>query len=247
MLEEIFIRHEKVALMYSGGRDSIACLELVRPWLDKVHLVSVNTGAAFPEIEEHMEEVRASGPHFHEIRTQQPLNIATVGHPVDVLPINNTLLGQACTEPKPIKLQSYLDCCSANFMAPADQAARELGVTAVIRGQRADEMHRAPVSSGHVWNGIEYIFPIEDWSSAQVVEFIAGRGYDVSDRLSMEHSSLDCWNCTAFCKQSRDRFDYLKRHHPGKHREVVRLLGLVREAIASEMTDLEEMANDRTV
>ena len=53
-MQDFFNRHEKIALMFSGGRDSLACLELYRDYLDKMTLIWVNTGANFPEIEDYI-------------------------------------------------------------------------------------------------------------------------------------------------------------------------------------------------
>jgi 3'-phosphoadenosine 5'-phosphosulfate sulfotransferase (PAPS reductase)/FAD synthetase len=54
-------RHKpgKAVLQFSGGKDSLACLLLLRPWWDRLTVMWVNTGAAFPETLELMEAVRS--------------------------------------------------------------------------------------------------------------------------------------------------------------------------------------------
>ena len=159
-MQDFFNRHKKIALMFSGGKDSLACLHLVKDYLDKVLVVWVNTGANFPEIVEMMEKVKASVPHFFEIKTNQPESIKAKGYPVDVVPVNYTMLGQAVTSIKDLKLRSYFECCSENIWIPCNEEIYKLGVTGIIRGQRNSEAHKAPIKSGHIENGIEYQFPI---------------------------------------------------------------------------------------
>ena len=241
MLEDLFSRHERVALMFSGGKDSLACLYYCQEYLDKLTVVWVNTGANFPEIEEATAELCARVPNFLEVCSNQPSAIERNGYPTDVLPVQYTTLGQLHTCSKNILLRSYTDCCNENVWQPAAKAILEYGFTAVIRGQRMDEEHKAPIRSGFVENGIEYVFPIEDWGKQQVLEYLEANGVNTDNRLQIEHSSLDCWNCTAYCKHSRERMAYIKTNHPEKHREVVALLKQIDNAVTEQMSGVRAL------
>lgn len=233
-MQDFFNRHEKVALMFSGGKDSIACLHLLEQYLDKVLVVWINTGANFPEIEAFMEETRAKVPNFLEIKTNQPESIKAKGYAVDVVPVNYTNLGQSVTSIKDFKVRSYFECCSENFWQPCDAEMRRIGVTGIIRGQRNSEGHRAPIKSGHIENGIEYCLPIETWSKEDVVEYLRSKDVDIDERLSMDHSSLDCWNCTAYMAESADRFKYIQKHHPRKYESIVEIVKKIDNVLTAE-------------
>jgi 3'-phosphoadenosine 5'-phosphosulfate sulfotransferase (PAPS reductase)/FAD synthetase len=233
-MQDFFDRHEKVALMFSGGKDSIACLHLIKNYLDKTTVVWVNTGASFPEIEALMEETRQQVPHFLEIKTNQPESIKSKGYPVDVVPVNYTVLGQSVTSIKDFKVRSYFECCAENFWLPCDAEVRKLGITGVIRGQRQSESHRAPIKSGYVENGIEYNFPIETWSDNEVIDYLKSKDVVIDERLSMSHSSLDCWNCTAYMAESKDRFNYIKKHHPAKYQSIVETVKKIDNVLTAE-------------
>lgn len=233
-MQDFFDRHEKVALMFSGGKDSIACLHLIKNYLDKTTVVWVNTGASFPEIEALMEETRQQVPHFLEIKTNQPESIKSKGYPVDVVPVNYTVLGQSVTSIKDFKVRSYFECCAENFWLPCDAEVRKLGITGVIRGQRQSEGHRAPIKSGYVENGIEYNFPIESWSDSEVIDYLKSKDVVIDERLSMSHSSLDCWNCTAYMAESKDRFNYIKKHHPAKYQSIVETVKKIDNVLTAE-------------
>jgi 3'-phosphoadenosine 5'-phosphosulfate sulfotransferase (PAPS reductase)/FAD synthetase len=227
--------------MFSGGRDSIACLYLLKPFMDKVTVVWANTGSNFPEIEQYMEGIRAQVPSFLEVKTNQAQSVAVSGYPVDVLPINYTPFGQSLTTDKPIKLKASYDCCAENFWNPVEAKIREFGMTGVVRGQRKDETYHSPIVSGHVFNGVEYVFPIADWTAEQVLTYIEQQGEEITERLQMAHSSLDCWDCTAFLSSSDERMSYIKKHHPDKFVQVVHLLRQIDTAISAETVALRKI------
>lgn len=227
--------------MFSGGRDSIACLNLLKNDLDKVLVIWVNMGANFPEIVELMDGIRQLVPNFLEIQTNQPDDIKANGYPVDMLPISYTAFGQSCTSKKDIKLQSFADCCNKNFWSPSHAKVKELGITGIIRGQRASDGIRGPIKSGYVEDGIEYFFPIEDWSEQQMLSYLKEQNVIIDERLSMPHSSLDCWNCTAYLNDSKERMKYVKKHHPEKFGEVVKILKRIDVAVKEEANHLQKV------
>jgi 3'-phosphoadenosine 5'-phosphosulfate sulfotransferase (PAPS reductase)/FAD synthetase len=241
-MKEFLSRHKKAALFFSGGKDSIACLELLKPYLDKIVVIWVNTGSNFPEVEECVTKVALKVSNFVEIPTNQAWSIEINGYPADVVPVNFTKLGQDITKQKNIILRSYLECCNENLWSPSYEKVKELGITGVIRGQRADEDHRAPIKSGYIADGIEYFFPLQDWSNEDVNKYLEKQGVEMTERLMMRsHTSLDCWNCTAFTENSVERMEYMKKHHPNKHQSVVKLLQRIDNAVMAETLGIKQI------
>jgi phosphoadenosine phosphosulfate reductase len=111
---------------------------------------------------------------------------------------------------------------------------RRLGVTGIIRGQRSDEGHRAPIVSGHIENGIEYHLPIQSWKDNEVIDYLRSKDVVIDERLSMAHSSLDCWNCTAYMAESSERFKYIKKHHPSKYESIVEIVKKIDNVLTAE-------------
>lgn len=241
-MKEFLIRHKKIGLFFSGGKDSLACLELCKPYLDRIVVIWVNTGSNLFEVEECVTKVALEVPNFVEIPTNQAWSIEKNGYPADVVPINFTKLGQCFTKPQDIMLRSYLECCNENIWSPAYAKVQELGITGVIRGQRSDEGHRAPIKSGYVADGIEYFFPLQDWSNEDVNNYLIKQGVEMTERLMMRsHTSLDCWNCTAFTDNSVERMEYMKKYHPVKHQAVAKLLQRIDNAVMSEMLGIKQI------
>jgi len=50
----------------------------------------------------------------------------------------------------------------------------------------------------------------------------------------MDHSSLDCWNCTAYMAESADRFKYIQKHHPRKYESIVEIVKKIDNVLTAE-------------
>jgi 3'-phosphoadenosine 5'-phosphosulfate sulfotransferase (PAPS reductase)/FAD synthetase len=237
IIDDAFERHEYVALMFSGGKDSLALLELTRPYWSRTPFIWVDTGATLPEIRALMVKVQEAVPYFLVVHSDQPRQIAAHGHPVDTLPVWHTSLGQSIGGPQSIKLQSWADCCNSNLWQPSWDYLKSLGLKAVFRGQRNDDRLRAPTRSGDVLDGVELIYPIQDWSTEQVLQLLDDAGWN-DERLQLDHSSLDCWSCTAFIGKTNDRLEYLRKHHPDKARQVYRTLKEIRVVLQEQIDTL---------
>lgn len=61
------LRHNRVALMYSGGKDSDVLLDLFRPFLDGITVYHGDAGDLLPEVAEHVRTPAVSRLHA-EIR-----------------------------------------------------------------------------------------------------------------------------------------------------------------------------------
>lgn len=203
----------KTALAFSGGKDSWACLYLNAHRLHDITVIWVNTGKNFPEALAMIDKARAMCPNFIEVRTDREGQNECQGLPSDVVPIDHTTLGMVMTGRKAVKVQSYLDCCNANISQPLMAKCTELGITELIRGQRLDEGHKSPARDGDVFFGIVFRQPIEHWTAAQVLAYIGAR-MEVPEHFKLSHSSLDCYDCTAYARDTADRVIWARKH-PG--------------------------------
>lgn len=227
-------------LQFGGGKDSLACLYLLRPVWDDIMVCWLNTGAAFPETENLMESIKALVPHFMEVRTDVLSDIGRNGWPVDVLPTAHTALGSACTSTPGLRLRSWADCCGENFWKPLDTKMREMGVTTIIRGQRAGEHYKSPIRDGHEEGGITYRFPLQDWSEDDVFAFLRKEGVEIPEYYAHTGTSLDCWNCTAFLDAKLGQLEYMRERHPEKHQVVRNMLREIAQVTAKELAPLRQ-------
>ena len=238
MIEEIFSRHSRVSLMYSGGKDSLACLLLLQPYWDRTDVVWVNTGNQFPEVIAHMERVKALVPHFTELKSDTSSYWKVHGFPVDVVPTRHTNMGQFIYGQTPLRVCSRFDCCSCNLWKPMEDYFRLVQPSCVIRGDRGSERVEGPKRFG----SMEFEFPIFDWTTEQVMNFIRNEPFGLyQDRHELpEGSSLDCMTCMAYNVEHKARMEYLKTHHPGLYSQAKGFFKIYKAAVAEEMKELGE-------
>lgn len=230
---ETLARHERAVLQFSGGKDSLACLALMRPYWDAITVLWINSGDAFPETVAQMAAIRAMVPHFEAVQANQPAQIERDGYPSDIVSVWDTPLGRSAYRDRPFKTQSALACCNVNLWQPGMAAVKALGATLVIRGQRHSEARRSGLTSGDVVDGIEYLLPIETWDDAAVHAYLAAQGIALPEHYDYVDSSLDCQHCTAYLDDNAGKFAYLAARHPSLHAEVRgRVIYLLRAARA---------------
>lgn len=178
--------------------------------------IYVDTGFAYPETLALVEYARTILP-VHTVSSDRAGQNKREGIPSDVVPIDWTNLGQSLTDNKPVRVQSYLGCCYENISAPLWKKAKELGVTELVYGQRTQEGHKSPARDGVVIDGIKRRHPIEGWTDAGVLDYLASK-MDVPAHFHIKHSSLDCYDCTAFRRVSSDRVTWTRAKHPKFYR-----------------------------
>lgn len=212
----------KTALLYSGGRDSHACLKLLRVQgrLHDITIIWVNTGDAWPETIEWMSRLKATWTNFIEIKSNVRDWIKENGSPSDILYVGSTALGTIWNWPnKKDKHVFGPECCFHNIIAPAWAYLKAEGFTHLIRGDKYSDKPRGGATDGSVFDGVTISLPIANWSDAAVDTYL---GDEIPPQyLEGCKSSLDCLHCSAFDHEWRNgRGAYLAQRHPSEHKEV---------------------------
>lgn len=233
----IFGRHERVALQFSGGKDSLATLHLMRPWWPRLTVYWCNPGDPFPETLALMDEVRALVPRFVEVAGRQREVIAADGWPSDIVPQAYTSDGNFVFGPTPFKVQSRLSCCFRALMWPMHERMLADGVTCIFRGKRSEEKDKSPTRSGDVVDGIELVYPLWNWTAADVLSFLESAKVRLPKSYRLATHSLDCMSCTAWWGEGLTR--HLEAEHPVEYAERLRRITLIKSAIADEMQNCE--------
>lgn len=230
-------RHDRVALQFSGGKDSLAVLYLLRPYWHRLAVIWSNPGDEYPETREIMEAVRPLVGAFHEVRGNATTQIIWNGFPCDMVPVSATPLGRM-VEPSEQRftLQSRYECCHANFWLPLENAIRSLGINLIICGQRGDErMRNTTLRSGLVDEaGREYLLPLNAWTKENVLAYLDAEGVSIPRQYAYGLSSLDCLHCTGYLMEGGNKLPYLREFHPNAYVEVERRLRLIQSAHARE-------------
>jgi phosphoadenosine phosphosulfate reductase len=241
-LADFMSRHDHVALMFSAGKDSAACLKLLRPWARKLTVIWANPGRPYPEVVAYMHEVRQSVPHFVEARGHMPQWNYLHGWPADQVPFEATPIGlRTGRDPRVIPLVSAVECKWANMWEPALWAVRASGASGVIKGEKLCD-NPLPYPLETVSEGREYFRPLLRWSHSDVIDFL---GDDLPPGYARGlTASLDCMTCTAFLSRNPQRLRELKELHPVAYAEVEPVLDYMRRSTAEHLHRLELIANN---
>lgn len=238
-MEAIFARHERIALQFSGGKDSIATLLQLRAYWPRLTVYWLNTGDPVPEVLETVSAVSHMVPRFVEIRGQVADVIAEHGIPSDIVPVTATRHG-VLIHGGGTRLNDRYDCCARALMAPMHQRMLDDGITLIIRGQKAADAMKGPLRSGDIVDGIEYLFPIEDWSDEQALQLAEGSGL-LPECYAELKASPDCLTCSAYWGDGRAA--WLKARHPHAHAIYQQRLDTIREAVMPRITEFNTEAS----
>lgn len=235
-MNEFFARHQKIAFQFSGGRDSTAALYLLRSFWDRFQVYHVDVGDQFPETRAVVDRVAQDVPvirvegRVKDVRAQH-------GWPSDAVPVDNLSMGQLVSG-RELRLQSRYDCCARALMIPMHQRMVADGITGLIRGQRDAEYVTPPHRSGDHAEGFEFLYPIQEWTSAEVMAYLAEHDLPVAPFYERGMSRApECMGCTAWWDEGR--LTYMAEHHPKEARIALHRVNLVRREVARQIGMLE--------
>jgi len=238
-MNERLARHERIALSFSGGKDSLACVHLLRDYLDAITIYHVDTGDLLPEMRDSVARVAAFAPRFVYIETDVADWIARHGLPTDLLPYAAHPVGYGYGQARTPLVPRY-DCCWHNLMFPLFERVKTDGNTMLIRGTKRADSTRLPAYDGEIHHGIELYYPIETWSHRQVFDFLEDQGVPIPRVYENAVNSPECATCSAWWGEKRAR--YLKKYHPGLFEIYDARLQLVIDEVAPVLAQLRQEA-----
>lgn len=188
----------KPLLAVSGGKDSLACLMILKDHWAELDAIWIDTGDTPSGAEERIKLTTKGIQELHVVRTNSKSWREKNGQPVDFFPALDRYKQNA-----PI-LSSAVDCCMNNISQPIYDFAIANGYSIIINGTKeCDKLHNR---RGELYQAGElaYFCPIYKWTDAQVLtylESIPSLTYLITDLSTSQ--SVDCISCTAFSHESR--------------------------------------------
>jgi 3'-phosphoadenosine 5'-phosphosulfate sulfotransferase (PAPS reductase)/FAD synthetase len=244
--DEIMNAHERIALQFSGGRDSLALLLAVRPFWDRVTVYYTNSGDAYPETHALIDVVRTIVPHFVEIIGRVKDVHDQMGWPSDVMQPGTGFAFAKQDIEGYVPLIDRHNCCYNSIMLPMHERMKADGITLLLRGQRDEDTTKSHVRSGDVIDGVQLLFPIAHWSTDQVNAFIESQGVPLPPYYAAGLTSApDCMRCTAWLEHGAHK--YLMKNHPEVASEVIKRLkkiSVVVEPFIRRLSEVQETLND---
>lgn len=229
-------RHERIGFQFSGGRDSLAALFLLRAHWERMTVYHLDTGDLFPETCEVVKRIEAMVPNFVRIKGRRAQTEATHGVPSDLVPTSCTPPGRLVSGAT-LRIIDRYECCYRSLMAPMHERMVEDGITLIVRGQRDSDYATPPMRSGQWQGGMEVLYPVQSWSAEQVMLFLAAieQAPPPFYERGMK-SAPECMTCTAWLDEGRAA--YLAKYHPVAFHDYQRRLGAIHAAIAPHLRDM---------
>lgn len=228
--------HQKIALEFSGGKDSMAVLYLLRHHLDRITVYHLNAGDQPQETKDAVDASRTFIPHFVEVKTDSRAWRRIHGDPSDVVGSGNTPLGVAFGFDD-MPLVDRFSCCFANVMGPLHQRILADGNTLLIRGTKRCDMKRLPVHDGSFDGALELWLPIEHWTNDQVLDYLRAAGAPVHACYEKIRDGVECLTCTAWWEHRH--LDWLSAAHPEAAATVAAKHIRIRAAVKRHMEALD--------
>ena len=237
--------HKKIALQFSGGRDSLAMLLYLRPIWDKVTVYYTNSGDAYPETLALVAAVKDVVPNFVEIQGKVQETREQFGWSSDVMPADANFKFGPGMVPGHMPLIDRYSCCYRSILDPMHTKMKEDGVTCLLRGQRQADNIKSDVQDGEWIDGFQIFYPINGWSTQEVDDYIEACGVDLPAYYAYGLTSApDCMHCTAWLEHKATK--YLSKKHPDVALEVNRRLQQIKVVVQPFLQNLDAAIEDST-
>lgn len=242
-VKSAFSRHTRIGFQFSGGRDSTAALYLLREYWPRMTVYHLDTGDQFPETQVVVNQVEAefiaaTGRRFERVVTSAENTRNAYGLASDLVPVDNIPVGRMLSG-RDVQIISRYDCCFITLMEPIHRRIQHDGISLLIRGQRDDEYAKQPKRSGDIEDGIEFLYPIQDWTGEQVSAYLKDNGHPVApfyDRGARR--APECMGCTAWWDEGRGA--YMREYHPIKFEQYKSNMQAIRAEIDRQYAMLDD-------
>ncbi|MDD5502290.1 MAG: phosphoadenosine phosphosulfate reductase family protein [Candidatus Thermoplasmatota archaeon] len=187
-----------VTISFSGGKDSLAALGILKEAIGRFEAIYVNTGLEFPDTVQFVRDFCA--------KRNVPLKIAEAG---DAFWQNVNSFGPPAKD--------FRWCCKVCKLAPMTDTIQRFYPrgTFTVDGKRRyesflrskiDAVERNPFVPGQV-----SIFPIRDWRSIEVWIYIRWKGFEYNRLYDEDFERIGCWLCPSVLESE---FNHLAKVHP---------------------------------
>ncbi len=187
---------DKIALAFSGGKDSLVVLHLTLQVYPDVLVIYNNTGVEFPETNTYVRKLKEKW-NLRMVVTRPELSFF-----------------------KEIKSRGWAThddrwCCTPLKKDPAKKILKELGIKALIVGtRRTESIYRRHIYPFKIYKTDEEtvrIHPIHDWNDREVWLYIKKHNLPYNPLYDMKYKRIGCWCCPL---NGVSHYKKLKKTHP---------------------------------
>jgi len=250
-MDELFEKHDKVVLAFSGGADSVALLEYTKKYHDRIKVIYCDAGAAFPHVKDFVvESLEKYQVDYEIIRREIDVQqfFRRVGYPADIVPTSQSpIMRMAARDKDSLRLVPWTSCCNYNIWNPLWEYCSKNGYTLLLRGTKHSDKNRG-VDSYYEYEGIEVFNPIEAWSDEKVFSYLKEHNIRLPEQYEFFKDSLDCICCTAPLfggyDKAKARLAFIKKYYPLQYESLIKSIDEIYIAALGEINDLGRLLEE---
>lgn len=231
VIQTLITATNKIAVAFSGGRDSLVALHIAHKINPDVPVMLVNTSIEFPESLGYVRQLAKDWqlnfyevkPHvnFWKLAEEQGLPVAGRG---------NTTFMRDLSVRSNVKLSN--SCCRRMKETPARQFYREHGIEGVITGLRVSESLMRKLNFAD-YGALRYSstyntlvsWPLYAWTGQDITDYIELHNLPLNPIYKMGYQRVGCWACMQDMFYKDSRLFTLQEQHPHLYKTIRKKFG----------------------
>ena len=230
---------EKTAIQFSGGKDSLAVLHMLKPHTDEVTAYFCDTGDMYQHIKDLV--VKTCENLNVKLKIVRPkMDIKDFhkenGLPSDIVPISKIEAMRDTFKNKGASLQGSVHCCSLMLWKPLHDAMIEDDIRVIVRGAKKADAHMS-VPDGFIdERGVKYKNPLWEMTDNEVFKYLRENNIELPKHYSEVNCSFDCVGCSAFLYEAGTpgRLAWTKKNLPERWEYLRARINTVRSVLEDE-------------
>ena len=246
VLKTLFRATDKVAVAFSGGRDSLVALDLARKIKPDITVIFVNTGIEFPESLEYTRQLAKDwNLKFHEANARVNFWRLTEEQGIPVAGRGNTTFMRDLSEKAGVKLSN--SCCHRMKETPARQFYRDHDIEGTVTGLRVSESLMRKLNFAD-YGALRYSstyrtlisWPLYAWLDEDIAKYIKKNNLPLNPIYDMGYKRVGCWACLQDMFHKDSRLFTLQEQHPNMYKTVEKKFGKQMMNLLKVWADLED-------
>lgn len=250
VLKTLFKATDNVAVAFSGGRDSLVALDIVRKIKPDIPVMMVNTGIEFPETIKYVRQLAKDwNLNFYERKPKIDFWELTEERGIPVAGRGNTTFMRDLSEKADVKLSN--SCCRRMKETPARQFYREKQIEGVVTGLRVSESLMRKLNFAD-YGALRYsstyntliAWCLYSWKDQDISDYIQLHNLPINPLYEMGYQRVGCWSCLQDMLYKDSRLFTLQKQHPKLYDTLFKNLGDEMMRLYSVWADIEEFGFD---
>lgn len=266
MIKNLIKVHSRLAVAWSGGKDSTVLLYLVQKFLPNIDVIWVNTGIEFPECVKFVKELKQAwniNLYIAKPKITFWQVVDKFGWPMLGKGSNGSYISRAnyLERKGKVKLakatrdaQISAACCRLLKEKPSEEILRSLGVDCVMVGNLvADSRQRFLIwaqKGEYYYNKKEKrwkAWPLAFWTEEDIWQFHELFNIPCSEIYKKGHRRNGCWPCLMDIRFADNKLKALRLSHPKLWKFLIVKKGLGKRLIALKVALHKEQPQNEQI